>query len=141
LGAAVAIVGAVQHPEVLAVAAESPFASYQETVIRTGKLFYGFPRSVVLSAIYCARWRLGFNPEDYAPIHHVSQLAPRPLLLIHGARDLRVSMTEIQALYDVARDPKTLWVVPDADHGEPAFRAPAEYERRLLAFFEQALVW
>lgn len=139
MGAAVAIVGAAQHPEIQAVVAESPFASYQEAVIRMGKLFYGFPRLAVKSALVSARLRLGFDPEEYTPLRHVDRLAPRPLLLIHAARDQRVTLSEVQALYAAAGDPKTLWTVPDADHGEVAFRAPAEYERRLLDFFHRAL--
>jgi hypothetical protein len=43
-----------------------------------------------------------------------------------------------QRLFDVARAPKDLWIVEGAGHGEYVAIAPAEYERRVIAFLERA---
>jgi dienelactone hydrolase len=58
-----------------------------------------------------ARWFLA--PAD--PIRHVADISPRPLLMQNGREDSVVAPAAAQALYDIARDPKTL-VWYDGDH-------------------------
>jgi fermentation-respiration switch protein FrsA (DUF1100 family) len=44
-----------------------------------------------------------------------------------------------RALFAHARQPKELWVVPDAKHNQAPQQAPDEYRRRVLAFFDRHL--
>ena len=46
----------------------------------------------------------------------VSKLAPRPLLLIHGEDDTRLSVTCSQQIYEWASEPKELITYPGAGH-------------------------
>jgi hypothetical protein len=48
--------------------------------------------------------------------HVVGDLAPRPLLLVHGTADTILSHEASQVLYDRAREPKELRLLPGADH-------------------------
>lgn len=136
MGGSVAISGSVQLPEIKAVVSESPFASYNATVIRFAKLFYGVPKFLIPVTIWFARLRLGFDPEACAPIHHIGQLS-RPVLILQGGSDARMPVTEGQSLYDAAKEPKQLWIVPTADHGGVQAAAPEEYKKRILDFFEK----
>lgn len=139
LGASVALVGAASHLEVQAVVAESPFADVEETIARFGKMFYGFPRfPFIWLATQFASWRMGVRIRDFRPLKAVPRIAPRPLLIIQGERDGRVPPEEGRRLYAAAREPKTLWEVRGADHGEPWMLAREEYERRVLGFFNAA---
>ncbi len=54
---------------------------------------------------------LEFRPEDV-----VHKIAPRPLLLIHGASDTIVPPEESQSMYEKAGEPKKLVMFPGADH-------------------------
>jgi uncharacterized protein len=54
--------------------------------------------------------------SQLAGAHVVGELAPRPLLLIHGTADAILSHESSQALYERARDPRTLKLMPGADH-------------------------
>jgi pimeloyl-ACP methyl ester carboxylesterase len=65
----------------------------------------------------------------------IGRLSPRPVLLIAGTADRTVPPSMTERLYQFAREPKSLWLVPGADHGEYAAVAPVEYERRLVQFF------
>jgi len=65
----------------------------------------------------------------------IGRLSPRPVLLIAGTADRVVPPSMTERLYQLAREPKSLWLVPGADHGEYAAVAPVEYERRLVQFF------
>jgi uncharacterized protein len=68
----------------------------------------------------------------------VGRIAPRPVFLIYtphgqGAETLNPTF------YAAARDPKTLWEIPEAGHTGGIDVRPQEYERRVIAFFDNAL--
>jgi alpha-beta hydrolase superfamily lysophospholipase len=67
------------------------------------------------------------------------RLAPRPLLMIHGGADNYIKPEMAQSLFELAREPKELWVVEGAKHNQAMNQATDEYQRRLLAFFDQHL--
>ena len=48
---------------------------------------------------------------------NVHQLAPRPLLLIHGCADTVLRDESSRLIFARAREPKTLKLIPSADHG------------------------
>ncbi|HXW85205.1 MAG TPA: hypothetical protein VEJ86_12410 [Candidatus Binataceae bacterium] len=58
--------------------------------------------------------------SQLAGAHVVADLAPRPLLLIHGTADLVLSHESSQAIFDRAREPRRLELIPEADHGYSA---------------------
>jgi fermentation-respiration switch protein FrsA (DUF1100 family) len=139
LGAAVAIVGAARHPELEAVIAESPFCRTTLTVARFARLFYGIPAFPFMTlALFLAGLRLGVSIRSFAPIEEIGKIAPRPLLLIHAERDLRMPLENMRELFAAAGEPKELWIVPGADHGEPWMVAKEEFERRIVGFFVNA---
>jgi dipeptidyl aminopeptidase/acylaminoacyl peptidase len=70
----------------------------------------------------------------------ISRIAPRPILFISGTLDEAVPSAMVTDLYAAAAEPKSLWVVPGAQHGHYADVAPIEYRERLLAFFDSALL-
>jgi hypothetical protein len=45
----------------------------------------------------------------------------------------------VRALFDVAREPKQLWIVPGATHGAYRAAAGSAYDARLAGFFDKAL--
>ncbi len=88
--------------------------------------------------------RTGRNLWDASAERHIAALAPRPVLLIHGTRDSVVLPGNAHRLHALAKEPRELWMVPEADHvsdpvkGPHALR-PAEYERKVLGFFDRTL--
>lgn len=139
MGGSVAITGSSQVPEIKAVIAESPFSSFNRTVIRFAKLFYGIPSVFVPPTLIATRIRLGFNPEKCSPIYWVDKLSPRPLLLIQGEADQRMPVIEGQSLYDRAGEPKEIWIVPGADHGTIREDQTEQYQSRISQFFRKYL--
>jgi uncharacterized protein len=67
------------------------------------------------------------------------RLAPRPLLMIHGASDTYIKPDMAEALYHRARQPKELWLVPNAKHNQALHVAGDDYRRRVVAFFRAHL--
>jgi fermentation-respiration switch protein FrsA (DUF1100 family) len=69
----------------------------------------------------------------------VGRIAPRPVFLIYtphgqGAETLNPTF------YDAAREPKMLWEIPEASHTGGLDARPREYERRVVGFFDKALL-
>ncbi|MFW9843307.1 MAG: alpha/beta hydrolase [Candidatus Thorarchaeota archaeon] len=50
------------------------------------------------------------------PIHEVSKISPRPLLIVHGTDDIGIPLAGVKRLYELAGEPKDLVVVEGADH-------------------------
>ena len=76
---------------------------------------------------------------QFDPVKAIGQITPRPVLLIQGGRDLRIPMSDFQALWAAAREPKEQLLIPEADHGDLWMVDPEAYEKRLVDFFRKAI--
>jgi pimeloyl-ACP methyl ester carboxylesterase len=54
--------------------------------------------------------------SQLAGAHVVGDLAPKPLLLIHGGADTILSHESSETLYESAREPKTIKILPGVGH-------------------------
>ena len=69
----------------------------------------------------------------------VERIAPRPVFFIYsaqgqGGEDLS------QDFYESAGEPKAVWEVPEGGHVGGAEALPRQYERRMVGFFDAALL-
>jgi dipeptidyl aminopeptidase/acylaminoacyl peptidase len=80
-----------------------------------------------------------WSRTDAQPIELVQKIAPRPVLILGGDADATVPEFMTRELYLAARAPKSLWIVPHANHGNYANADPKEYEQRLASFFTRYL--
>lgn len=56
--------------------------------------------------------------DPMPPAEAASRLAPVPVLIVHGDQDSYFPPDHGQDLYDAAREPKELWLVPGFGHAE-----------------------
>jgi dienelactone hydrolase/uncharacterized membrane protein len=74
--------------------------------------------------------------KDLAP-----RISPRAVLFIYGEHGQGgTERRPNQGFYAEAREPKEIWEVPGAQHVGGITTQPAEYERRVTAFFDRALL-
>src|SRR5262245_38313826 len=95
-----------------------------------------FPQNVALTATTGLFANEG-PPENLKAL--VARIAPRPIFLIfatHGQGGEELN----SAYYEAAGDPKTLWKMPEASHTGGLDARPEEYERRVVDFFDRALL-
>jgi dipeptidyl aminopeptidase/acylaminoacyl peptidase len=59
-------------------------------------------------------WQRGF--ETITPINWVDRISPRPLLLVHGDADELIPLEHAHKLYQKAKEPKELKIIPGAKH-------------------------
>lgn len=76
-----------------------------------------------------------FRGERYDTASKIGEIQA-PLLVIHGTDDRLIPVAEGQALHDLAREPKRLWLVPGAGHNDVALTAGDEYGRVLREWLD-----
>ena len=82
--------------------------------------------------------RIGVHPDDLAPSKAIRRL-DAPVMIIAGTEDRRTRVDESKGLYLRANSPKRLWLIHGARHEDFHRHSTAEYERRVLGFFDKYL--
>ena len=141
MGGAVALMVAARDERIGAVAADSPYASLDDSIGQHLALMYPLLPKVPFLWFLLATYRLRFGvwPRTVSPQEGAAHLAPRPLLLIQGGQDPRMPIAATERILAAASGPKDLWVVQGADHLEAFATYPAEYLSRLADFFQRGL--
>ena len=91
---------------------------------------------LVEPALWNARWRYGVDLRSISPVNWVRSVHA-PILLVHGERDWFIPIEEARRIRDASRAWVSLWEVGGAGHVTAANQRPAEYQRIVLAWFDQ----
>jgi len=105
-----------------AVIADGTFACYQE-----------------MARIFAGDLGGNLTTSQWSPVSHVADLAPVPLLIVHGNEDEVVPFSQGQRLHDAAAAPKTLFKVENGRHGDALARDNNAYRRKTLAWLADVL--
>lgn len=140
MGAAIALDAAAADPRIEAVVAEAPFANLHEASYDYVSFHHGpwLGRTLFWPATLagmCAMEREGhFNAPDAAPERAVAK-RPFPVLIIADGEDHTLPPRHAERTFQAAIGPKQFWLVPNASHASASGTQPAEFHRRVLAFF------
>lgn len=140
MGGAIALSTAPLSPMVVGVVSDCAFAELWH-VVRHSVSKRGIP-GIVASlvgwlVVMIASLHLRANLFSADPSRAVGHIAPRPIFLMHAADDDDAPVEEGRRLYAAAREPKELWVVPNATHREIESVARDEYRKRVIEFFDR----
>ena len=69
-----------------------------------------------------------------------ADIAPTPVFFIYAVPGQGGEAELTEVFHEAAREPKQIWRVPGAEHTGGVEAQPAEYERRVIAFFDDALL-
>lgn len=141
MGAGVALMVAAQDTRIKAVVADGAYLRLSGLLANwlrirgiPGLLVRALARLVLLAGSLRTQYLIyRANPVDLAGRIHA------PVLFIHGDRDPFVTPDEIAALVARVPGPTDLWRIPEADHREAFSLHPDDYNRRVIAWFEQHL--
>jgi len=140
MGAAVAIMCSARTPDIEAIVADSAFATHTSVVdYNVRRALHLPPAPFSWLADYLLGWRAGYHFRQVEPLRDIAQIAPRPILIIHGGKDTVVDPHDAPLLYAAAQEPKELWMVPEADHCGAYFANRPLYVKKLIDFFEEHL--
>ena len=138
LGGVTAILGAAQDARIEAVVAEGGFYDLTADITERGKRIPLTRRLMYSTNPLFFRLKTGVSTQSISPVSVIGRIGPRPLLLIYGEHE--VDEAHAQEQYETAGDPKQLWIVPNCGHGGYLQVAPEEWERRVVIFFNEALL-
>jgi uncharacterized protein len=148
MGAATLLLAAAREPAIQAVVSDSAYADAaplleREIPKRTVAVVGRIPGALAPSALVMARILYGVDLFDARPVDSVARIAPRPLLLIHGAADTYVPISNFQQLDAAATLPATAqvttWIVPKTRHAQAFKNTGSVYVARVVAFFDASL--
>ncbi len=77
--------------------------------------------------------------DEYSPSACVAEIAPVPLLLIHGTADRIIPWEHSRLLLERAGEPKQFWRLEGIDHTEAFVDPDSPHRRRLVEFLEAAV--
>jgi fermentation-respiration switch protein FrsA (DUF1100 family) len=69
-----------------------------------------------------------------------ARIAPKPVFFIYAVPGQGGEAELTESFYAAAREPKQIWLVPGAGHTGGIEAQPEEYERRVVGFFDEALL-
>jgi dienelactone hydrolase len=141
MGGVVMLLHAARNPGIMAVVADSPFASLQDEVETGVTKFTGLPPLPFAPFIqWFSERENGVRASEVAPIDVIHSISPRSVFLMQGGKDTVIPTNSGQRLYDASGEPRQLWFEPDLEHIELWWARPWEYEKRVVAFFDQYLL-
>jgi hypothetical protein len=116
MGGWAALMAALDEPRVRAVAAVCPASNPGAMPLdnlETASELTRFLQGITPEA-FVSQWR--DLDAAFTPLAQAARIAPRPLLIVHGAADAVVPLAHSQALYDQAGEPRKLMIHPEANH-------------------------
>jgi uncharacterized protein len=137
IGGEILLEAAAQRDDIAAVVSEGAGE-------RVGEVDASGVRRILLAApmaVMTASMTVFQNHGPPPPIvERIGLIAPRPVLLIYADPGQGGESVRQPKYYAAAGEPKEIWKVPGAGHTGGLEAQPTEYERRVIAFFDHALL-
>lgn len=141
LGAASVLIAASDEPGVAAVWADSSYGDLDEaTRAELGR--YRLPLFLLPGGMLASRLLDGPGLRGKSPLLALRRMGGRPVFITHGTEDTRLDVHYAHQLVTagVAAGVATeSWIVEGSGHADAIVDHPADYERRLVDFFERSL--
>ena len=135
MGASVAALVAARDSGIDAVVLDSPFASVHDLITWSYRRYHIPSRPFVGLADSASRIGYGYGFGAVRPIDAIADIAPRPLLLMHGTDDRVIPVSHAQQLYGAAGEPKQFVAFDGAGHCGGYFQDRPGYIARVAEFF------
>jgi dienelactone hydrolase len=138
VGGEMMIEAAAESPELKAIVSEGASGrSVRDILANPGSRW----QEVIGNSVATAATAIFTNnlpPADLRSL--VPRIAPRAVFFVYGERGQPVEEPANRAFFDDAGGPKEIWEVPDAGHVGGLEARPEDYERRVIGFFDDALL-
>jgi pimeloyl-ACP methyl ester carboxylesterase len=87
--------------------------------------------------IYYWAYEFMIGGSDTSVMEAIRQIAPRPILFIaSGPKDIYFN----RMFFEAAKEPKEIWELRDGEHGAGILKDPQSYMKRVVEFFDKALL-
>jgi len=138
MGAEIAIKYTAEHADIRALVADCAFSSVNDTVATSVRYFTGLPAFPFAPMIeFWMEHEVGFDASDVDATQWISNISPRPVLVMQGGADVVISAESGRKLFAAAGQPKELWFEQSVGHAKFFDAMPQEYERRVVGFLDR----
>jgi dipeptidyl aminopeptidase/acylaminoacyl peptidase len=135
-GAVAIILSAARNPGIDVVVAASPFASVEE-IWMTNKPDL-MPTPVYDLMMRTSEFRKDFARDQVRPVDVIARIAPRPILILHGTGDKRITQQQAKQLFERAAEPKEFWLLEGLSHAEVRSVGVETHIQEIILFLKQA---
>ena len=140
MGGGAAIMAGARRDEIAAVVTDCAFTDLGDIMrLKIPEFARAGTAPLGWLSIAVGEWMAGGRLRDVRPVDYVGRLAPRPLLLIYSGRDSYLPPEQPGDMFAAAGEPKEMWLAPGSDHAVARLDHKAEYERRVVEFFDRYL--
>ncbi|MDW8106931.1 MAG: alpha/beta hydrolase [Armatimonadota bacterium] len=139
MGGAAVLLAAAEDPRICAVAADSAYARLDQAVKDWWRSALGKASPLLHATLWLGMLITRRSPRKVAPEDVIAQIAPRPVLLMHGTHDQLVPTYHAERLYRAAREPKQLWWAEGCEHVQARYERPDEFYTVLTQFMLKAV--
>ena len=136
-GAVAIILSAARNLQIDAVVAASPYNSVEE-IWNTNRP-KAIPTPIFDFVMQTSELRKGFDRSQVRPVDVIGQIAPRPILIIHGMKDQRITEEQALELVGQAGEPKEMWWMGGLTHAEVRSIGIENHFGEIIQFFNQAM--
>lgn len=138
MGAATSIGALADEPQLGALVEDCSYAEVYPIIQREWRSASGLPDFFLPSTRLMIWLLFGYDVAASRPVAEIDEIAPRPVLIIHGLDDALIPVEHARQL-KAALPAAQFWAVAGAGHGRSFPTAPQEYAQRVGRFFEQSL--
>ncbi len=141
LGAGTNLIAFGEEPRVPALFVDSPYADLHE-ILDEELARNNYPTILVDGAVLVAKVISGDDLLGHSPQEAIRNDNGRPIYIVHGTGDKRISVHHTQQLAALAKETGanvTVWMPQGVPHVAAEFDYTQEYEQRLVDFFSKAL--
>ena len=139
MGAATALLAAAERPQIVGVVAESSYERLYRVVVETVRLRFRVPQfPLVPLSLALASLKTGLNLFRVHIGEAVQSLGERPLMLVSGAEDPRMTPELGSRLLGEAAGPADHLVIAGANHAQCWHMGKSIYGERVLGLLEAA---
>jgi pimeloyl-ACP methyl ester carboxylesterase len=139
LGGAVLIQSLAVEPRFSGIIADSAFSDFERVAEDRVAQIVHVPRWMAAPPVWAgflvARLRYGLDFRDVSPESAIAK-TQTPVLLIHGMDDEKTPSEHSKMMAAANPEMVRLWLVPGAGHVGAWSRAPEEFERRVIGFYQ-----
>ncbi len=143
MGGATLILATAREPAIRAIVSDCAYADIIPILEREVPKGGHLPPAFTPGSLLAAQALYGMNYYAVKPVDVVAQIAPRPILFIHGDRDDYIPSSNMTTLATAARTAPNAnvqtWLVPGASHAQSFNTHTQEYIARVVAFYTAAL--
>ncbi|MDF2523096.1 MAG: alpha/beta hydrolase family protein [Clostridiales bacterium] len=142
-GASASILAAAQSPDINAVIADTPYSDldkFLEDSLQEWTKLPALPFNKITA--YSLRLLAGFNPSEVSPRNAITNLSPKPLLLIHTEGDKLIPSSNSRELYNtyskINPGKAELWETQGSEHISSYEKYPQDYMDKVLKFLDNS---